>query len=1115
MNKKLIRLPIFIVLILLVLTSVSYASVKNVNTDQEETVNNRMAIALVNEDEGANLNNTELDFGQAFVEGIDQANHEWFVVSRGVAENGLQNNTYDMMIVIPNDFSQRALSINTKTPEQVVLNYKINSQDNEKIQVKAEETANNILNDFNRRIIDVYFATILGNLHDAQDNVEELVQEYRGFTSTYTNYVNAPLANYTDQFASIKNSTKLANDSFSSFEDKLNSYEDGLVEQLSSYKDYQSSIEEVQTNQKSNNLLNNAFAEQLDQFQQELVAEDVKNQVKVLSNSNKYINTQFGRLDNMQTLNTNNISFHTKGLQKRLDEVLLSIEQEQNNFNIEEITNDVEQNISKVINAAFGQDKNEKTIFPQEANIINDLEGKIANLPSLDETNFENIGISPTVKQEILNVIKVTKQYNAEFGEIESNNDDVVLSEYISEIKERLTTDGVTYTDTVNLPESTESLREFKIYDIPEGFNIKHLLVTLPDGEEFAFDDYNENEIVKLSGTPTGEITVQLTLQLDENKLEEPLDIYGMQTWKWRLSQKNETQNSETKTDNNTAQDEDLNSNENTVQSDNAIDDGGNELSTNSPQDENVKSDSTNVQQTTTESDSQDKNASLEESNNTPTNEEYVVVTKTTDQYYVEHVVDSPLIDDKINQLIHNIEDTIVPYQQLLSAYETYFGISLTCQGSEDNECENSLNGKLAEQATEDSLYAFFNKNASELLTEYMVGRVSEELKTTLAEHDKEIDTFYQEINNTKAKVEELAQSVHQTREAAGRLDNNLQKTLEDLETWRSNSLKLLDSQDNIQHANKEEESMVLQLSDGFQPLLNQSQSLADQTSNNLDQAEVVYQTFETIDQQAKDIQESGSTLTHKAETLATNMTDNLMEDETFVENFTDVMANSRIGDRQNESLLEFMSNPVDAKKQGVASENNSFSSYYIVFISFLLALLTAYGVSTINQKHTQEADNAEKQSIIPENRWITIITVALGIVEGLVFGLVTNQFFEFSGSHLIGWIGLLTLTHTAIVLLATYLLRQLKMLGMFVLLMILSIYLLLSSSLNAGLARWNKYSPLQYVEKALNQFVNGENSYGWFAISMLILIILSVIGNLFIIRRHSNLTKEVDYNDA
>ncbi|MBA5735581.1 type VII secretion protein EsaA, partial [Escherichia coli] len=58
----------------------------------------KMTIALVNEDQGAKFQGEEVEFGNQFVKSIEKDDqHEWYVVSRGVAESGLKRDVYNMM----------------------------------------------------------------------------------------------------------------------------------------------------------------------------------------------------------------------------------------------------------------------------------------------------------------------------------------------------------------------------------------------------------------------------------------------------------------------------------------------------------------------------------------------------------------------------------------------------------------------------------------------------------------------------------------------------------------------------------------------------------------------------------------------------------------------------------------------------------------------------------------------------------------------------------------------------------------------------------------------------------------------------------------------------------
>ncbi|EFR92388.1 conserved hypothetical protein, partial [Listeria innocua FSL S4-378] len=71
----------------------------------------KMTIALVNEDQGDTFQGKRAEFGNQFVKSVEKdEEHEWYVVSRGVAESGLKRDVYNMMIVIPSDFSEKALN---------------------------------------------------------------------------------------------------------------------------------------------------------------------------------------------------------------------------------------------------------------------------------------------------------------------------------------------------------------------------------------------------------------------------------------------------------------------------------------------------------------------------------------------------------------------------------------------------------------------------------------------------------------------------------------------------------------------------------------------------------------------------------------------------------------------------------------------------------------------------------------------------------------------------------------------------------------------------------------------------------------------------------------------
>lgn len=242
MKKFVLNSFLFLGLVLMLSSGSSYLALNQVSksTNDDEQ---KMTVALVNEDQGGTFNGKKYAFGNEFVKSIEKDNeHDWYIVSRGVAESGFKNNLYNMIIIIPNDFTEKALSMNDKNPEKITLNYKINASGNSSMKARAEKTASSILEDFNRRIIDVYFASVIGNLQKAQDNVAELVRKERNHTNIYNHDIHQPLSGFTNQFATVKDQTKVSTDAFKGLEDILQNYQSSFVEGAKATNAYQTNF---------------------------------------------------------------------------------------------------------------------------------------------------------------------------------------------------------------------------------------------------------------------------------------------------------------------------------------------------------------------------------------------------------------------------------------------------------------------------------------------------------------------------------------------------------------------------------------------------------------------------------------------------------------------------------------------------------------------------------------------------------------------------------------------------------------------------------------------------------------------------------------------------------
>ena len=75
----------------------------------QTTENTKLNIAVVNEDKAVKLNDKEYNLGASYVKNIERDNSQnWSILPRGAAESGLADGKYQLMIVIPSDFSEES-----------------------------------------------------------------------------------------------------------------------------------------------------------------------------------------------------------------------------------------------------------------------------------------------------------------------------------------------------------------------------------------------------------------------------------------------------------------------------------------------------------------------------------------------------------------------------------------------------------------------------------------------------------------------------------------------------------------------------------------------------------------------------------------------------------------------------------------------------------------------------------------------------------------------------------------------------------------------------------------------------------------------------------------------
>ncbi|WP_052353792.1 type VII secretion protein EsaA [Neobacillus jeddahensis] len=1092
---------LFLVLVLVLSSGITYLALNHATKSNASKDDQKMTVALVNEDQGAKFNDKNYEFGAEFIKNIENDDeHNWYVVSRGVAESGLERNVYNMMIVIPNDFTQKALSIDSPSPEQVVLSYKINASENGNMKAMAEKTASSILGDFNRQIIDVYFASVIGNLHDAQDNIGTLVKKEKDYTNFYQNAVHRPLDGYTAQFGAVESNTNLSRESFTGLQGILKEFETGLGEGVKAGTTHQSSYMEYTKLLAANGLTSKDFSDQLSLLDRDMNDDAVLQQLDYLSTANNAINDQFQPNDEQ----TATILSEAAALQAYLTNTKEKIDQ----LNIkltETLASDMQQSIGEKLKQEMknksGEEQNVylNQIFAKpDESARNTIQKQIDQLPSLNPSDLDGLGLNEPTLTQLKNILAVTNKYNNEFDYIPNNHStSIPLSERVNQLKTALQSEGVTLTDTVSLPRNKKTGQEFTL-SIPKAFEVTQVLLTLPNSDEMDYTEpFLQNQKLVLPATDKGQFKVNLKVRLKE--ADTKIDVFQPVTWNWELDQKDVT-NVDTPDQPETAgpvinATEPVNGITETITS--ITDPAQSSEQGTSIIDPAIPADPSS---TTEQDDNQNPNP---------------IIKLTIFNNHITHQVMSPLMSNVSNVLINAASDTVSDYQKLQMLYGSYFGITMD-QFNRADFVNDLRQTNLSDLSGEDSLYYLFNKqDIVDVLANYIAEQITEEVRQQTEDVKSKVDEYIQLVTNANQNSVQLTERIKGTTEQAELLNTHLAETLKDLAAWREESLHLQTEQTKILMNGEDEQKVVLSLGNEFNTLLAASQSLADQSKNNLASAETVYHTFDAIDQQAKEIQASGTTLVKQAGNLSNELTNKLAEDQSFADNFAQVLANSRIGERPNEELLSFLSNPVETKNAGVMAAGDTFTPYFVVLICFIVALFTAYVISTNERRRLQKDSFAEERTIFGHNTPITIITASIGLIEGLVIGIVSAYLLQMGEGKFLQWTGYITLVMFTILLVATYLLRQLKMFGMFILLVILSLYLFLTEALGLRIdklsvaAKLRAYSPLQYIEKLLLEFGSRASDSKLIMIGLIAIVVVSLVGHLFVSHRVAK-SKEV-----
>ena len=326
-NKKLLKYIGNVVLVIALLAAVvtlnvavqkntSSARDSKIKTDQKTKLN----VAVVNEDRAVKVDKKEYNLGASYVKNLERDDSQnWYIVTRGAADAGLENGKYQLVVTIPSDFSEKVLDVNAISADRTIVTYKVNAAGNQQIENEANSLAKDIIADLNSQLVDMYMASILSNLYTAQQNVQASSEVQITNIGNYrTNLLESAIGskNIFPTLVSMSASSVEANNSLKT---TLETYAKAFDDLDNSQATYGKNFDSLLKQRADDQVNYAAFMKQLMEMDEKVVHDDTQKLYAKLEETQKDFTKQLGSTDDVKDVDVDNVSQQLQDLETALE----------------------------------------------------------------------------------------------------------------------------------------------------------------------------------------------------------------------------------------------------------------------------------------------------------------------------------------------------------------------------------------------------------------------------------------------------------------------------------------------------------------------------------------------------------------------------------------------------------------------------------------------------------------------------------------------------------------------------------------------------------------------------------------------------------------------------
>lgn len=1028
-------------------------------------------VAIVNEDTGKVYNGQPINIANTLVNSfIAKNNYKVEVVSRSIAESGLKNETYQLMIVLPSKFSEEALAIESTSPVQAKFQYQIQSSD--QLTVKQAEQAVVAFKElFNKDLINIYFTSIIGNLKTAQGQVADVVTNEHESLTSFNNKLVDPLAQYGQQFNGLGSSPNNLLSSYSSFNKTLLNTNDAFKSIDSVNKTYEETINGIDKQQKKWDNSLNTREQALSNYDKDFSKLSVEKQLSQLAAINTQFNNNFSE-PAIWKETTDKASSYNKDIAKLLESL------KKNNKEIDDTLSNYDTKIREAVESSLAKnpsavDGANKTLGSYIKSLNTSMQNQITSKwPSVyyDDTTINNLSLSDTDKQHLKNISAFIRWYSKKIGkDLPTLQSTTLENEEFSQLKNDIKSKSTTKRE-LTLPSFEGKISKLKI-TVPSGYYLKE--------SNFGFSDLGGGSYqVSFPGEVSPGMTISYTLGI---KNENDLNVLSPVLVKYQLD---------------TTEDVKV-------------------IKEDAPYVEKDKIENETVHAAPVSSATSVASGSSTPDVQKPT--EIITITKTITTTKINQTEKKVLnrhyeMQDIISNWEYNptkltqaVYKDVEAYLQLSGLVTAYYGLDLSKNTYTDTTFVPA-EGSLAALANNDDLKT--------IVTNLIKATTVEALKSDLKISDKKLT----DIQSRLANAEKLTSNIEQLRTTTNDLITQLRQLIEqtklvDTTIKGKPSFVATEKVDNTSMVN-----VSMDMNRDLGTLISASKTLMDNTKANQAVSETIQATMTQLTNDVNTLEKDGKSLSARVSELKNIMSSEYGSNEEFLKNFSTVLSNTRTGNTKNDAVYEYLSNPVDASKIGnvvSAATNRPSQTNRQDERSGLLVILISYLVSLVVAYLFQHADKEELQRLISlKDRlswrnssgpmfFLSVISVAVGSIIAIVSGVKL----AFSVGQLSWFVMLLVLVNLMMTYSLNILLDKLKSLGFLISISLLLLYIISATQL------FDEYyvnpapilttlSPLTYLEGVVRSFINQQNGVVQSVMVIVVLTIALGLVNIFLYRQ-------------